>query len=386
MSFTPETGYTLVFEMTAPEPWPFASRQLIGHQTVITTDNQTDRIAMYGHSDGRLEFVAPTASGPLLGFTAPVEFIGLGYTRAAISIKPDGTYSVFMGGQNVNPKANDDTNTIKVPCKAKALNPDAKTVEELPAEPERDPNPFSGCLAKLNRAKKHIADFDAFERDFIKSKPYEVVKKPNDDGKTCDHILTVRQHLPVEMALLIGDAIHNLRAALDIMLCEAFRIRGRSTREVRFPFCSEESEFSKIADRRDVGREPDIKRFIEGIKPYWGGNDALRGLHQLDIQDKHLLIIPVCTVVMTPSLVLDFQKLQATMPAGRDVRADHGATLASKVPIEHEVNYQDTILPHVAFDDAVKAFAGRQVSEVLDELLNLSADIIDRFQRECFPT
>jgi hypothetical protein len=47
------------------------------------------------------------------------------------------------------------------------------------------------------------------------------------------------------MGAIVGDIIHNLRAALDLAACDLVRIRGGNDNGVYFPFCNEPDELAR---------------------------------------------------------------------------------------------------------------------------------------------
>lgn len=100
-----------------------------------------------------------------------------------------------------------------------------------------------------------------------------------------------------EMSLVIGDAIHNLRASLDhAWLVVAQRIDpaivGKYT---RFPIAETRQDLeAKLKGKNIHISAPGVFDVITAqIKSYGGGNDTLWTLHDLDIIDKHQLLLPV---------------------------------------------------------------------------------------------
>src|SRR5258706_2071780 len=71
--------------------------------------------------------------------------------------------------------------------------------------------------AKVEWAKKHIREIERQAQIFIESKPYEVITKPdpNVPNGIKYFIESVRSKPSIEIALLAGDALHNIRSALD---------------------------------------------------------------------------------------------------------------------------------------------------------------------------
>lgn len=87
---------------------------------------------------------------------------------------------------------------------------------------------------------------------------------------------------------IAGDAIHNLRTALDALASELARIRDRSDKDVYFPFADTAENLDAAIKNKNFSKAgDDAVALLKSIKPYRGGNEALRAMHDLDIQDKH---------------------------------------------------------------------------------------------------
>jgi hypothetical protein len=73
---------------------------------------------------------------------------------------------------------------------------------------------------KIERAKEHIQNFDSAKRIFLESNPYVVASRYLPDfgeqGQTVYH-LAKAVAIPERLSLIAGDAIHNLRCALDYL-------------------------------------------------------------------------------------------------------------------------------------------------------------------------
>jgi hypothetical protein len=154
---------------------------------------------------------------------------------------------------------------------------------------------LAGIRVKVERAKKHVRDLDVAIRTFLGSdlKPYLVTRQR--DPNMLDLVFNVAsvRDVPLEFSAILGDAIHNLRGALDYLAYAlVVRKQGHAPgREVGFPiFCNAKGyELGKKGKIGAMGQA--AIEAIDAIKPYKGGNDALWRLHQLDIIDKHRLLI-----------------------------------------------------------------------------------------------
>ncbi len=79
---------------------------------------------------------------------------------------------------------------------------------------------LSGPKLKIERAKQHINDLQTQIRKFETSGIYDLsVKKDAETGNNFIQIEIVKSVPPI-FALIIGDALHNLKAALDFTVNE----------------------------------------------------------------------------------------------------------------------------------------------------------------------
>jgi hypothetical protein len=95
-----------------------------------------------------------------------------------------------------------------------------------------------------------------------------------------------------EAMAVLGDAVHNLRAALDLLASELARINGKSDPNVYFPFSATMAEFPAAVAKRNFDKAGhDAVTLVHQLAPYRGGNELLRAIHDLDIEDKHTSLL-----------------------------------------------------------------------------------------------
>jgi hypothetical protein len=152
---------------------------------------------------------------------------------------------------------------------------------------------FLNSKLKLDRAKKHIIELNNDIINYVKSKPYRVVIES--DPKSPNHLWTlrVRHEVPCHFSAIIGDAIHNMRSALDLLASDLVRANNGNVKNVYFPFANDANSLEDAIEIRKIARAgEDVVNIIRSLKPYKGGNDRLRAIHDLDITDKHKALIP----------------------------------------------------------------------------------------------
>ena len=76
---------------------------------------------------------------------------------------------------------------------------------------------YESILLKVGRAKHHISDLEKRRDAFLADEPYRIGAKPHpipEIEHTRLYVESVKP-VPTDIPLILGDAIHNLRAALD---------------------------------------------------------------------------------------------------------------------------------------------------------------------------
>lgn len=152
--------------------------------------------------------------------------------------------------------------------------------------------------AKVKRADKHIIDLGHAVAAFLDSKPYKVGSKNHpalEDATT--FFVEKAIAIPANIPIVAGDAIHNLRSALDHLAWQLVEASGSTAGTwTGFPIY-DPSKFSthkkEVAffERKVQGMRPEIVDAIRRENPYKGGNHTLWAIHDLNIVDKHHLLL-----------------------------------------------------------------------------------------------
>ena len=158
---------------------------------------------------------------------------------------------------------------------------------------------FSGAKLKVKRANQHIQELQTKLLAFLQTDFYRL--HVEEEAKTGEHLLKFEQTKPVpdDIPTIIGDAIHNLRATLDLVACEIVTKAQGATDYVKFPVMETRDELIAALNGGEIRvAGADIIALIRDvIQPYKGGNGHnVWVLHGLDITDKHLRLIPIVSV------------------------------------------------------------------------------------------
>lgn len=156
-----------------------------------------------------------------------------------------------------------------------------------------------GPWLKLRRAKEHIADLNAWHRWWLRDPhPYQITREERGDAAYY-HFQLVKP-IPVAWGMMTGDAIHNLRSALDLLAYQLVIKNGRKPSEgTAFPIGRSAAHFGPKGSGSAFLKTIDTEaaKVIRALDPYQGGNDALWMLHRLDIGDKHHVLVPVTSAL-----------------------------------------------------------------------------------------
>jgi hypothetical protein len=178
-------------------------------------------------------------------------------------------------------------------------------------------HPFKGSRLKIGRAAQHVANLAGEIAAFRARVPMYMVPKVHSDPKYLTAELLVAERVPAHWAAIIGDAVHNLRTSLDLLACTIVTLNGQSDEGVYFPFAKSEDELDNMIAKRNVDRAaPEAVALIKSFKPYIGGNSALRGVHDLDIADKHRSILPMIGYISFPGGGMGYDASHPSGPGG----------------------------------------------------------------------
>jgi hypothetical protein len=156
---------------------------------------------------------------------------------------------------------------------------------------------LEGIRLKLFRAQDYFRDLDvaigAFYAEQSKAAGHKV---ENQD----ELIITWPDEPPLDprLALILGDCVHNMRAALDHLVAQLAILNGATSNAIEktaFPVCLSAADFQNATVRKVAPYiSGNALTEIEKLQPYSTGDgvqDILWVLSQLDIIDKHRLLI-----------------------------------------------------------------------------------------------
>lgn len=155
---------------------------------------------------------------------------------------------------------------------------------------------IDGAELKVKRAYRHIDELKGVINSLREQggKGFTVTNQL--DGRTIVSFSDLGE-LGRQIPLIIGDAIHNLRAPLDHIWMGLWRASQREGYGT-FPFHEERGNLEDMVKKSAVVLAfPNVGDIIlNKIKPYKDGNELFWTITKLDKLDKHNLIIPTFTI------------------------------------------------------------------------------------------
>ena len=157
---------------------------------------------------------------------------------------------------------------------------------------------LSGALLKLDRAERHLAEFDHEAGRYLRSEPIHVETKTEALGGRRRRIVwaaSATDDPPDVLGAIVGDWAQSTRAALDYVVYELVRKATgvEDPRSTQFPVATTRGDY-RSAQRRLDGVPAWARDVFEGLQPFNDADEAefhpLAILVDISNRDKHRLV------------------------------------------------------------------------------------------------
>ena len=237
---------------------------------------------------------------------------------------------------------------------------------------------------KIERAQKHFCDLEDARNRFIDSKSYRIERESDPQtGNNIYHVFDI-QNSPVEIGLIAGDVIHNLRSALDHLAYQLVLINGEvPTKQTAFPVFDDTTKYKAGLAGKVKGMAQRAIDAVGATEPYQDGKGAgLWVLHYLDIADKHHeLLTPLINVTGASFTIPGFWE-RGYRGVGGVSFPNFGKPLKDGDVIatrEAEMDNDMNLSLDLAFTEP-EVIEGKSVIETLQRLVDLVDSIILSFR------
>lgn len=238
---------------------------------------------------------------------------------------------------------------------------------------------FDSARLKLHRADKHIADLQTIIRTLPQRYTSTIEIDHNAGAQSVVYELPNADGIAKEMALITGDAIHNIKTALDyawigaVTKIPAFAV----TSTTKFPICPAAKDVESALRKVNIHVAcPVLFKWVMTVaKPHRGGNDFVFYLHKLDIADKHRLLLPLANNFSIMGLTVEDD---TGKPVTGDTAPAYGwGPIHADFFLKNKIKDKGKPTPTIVFENGLPA----EGFEVLDTLLVFSKLVLDLVQR-----
>lgn len=182
---------------------------------------------------------------------------------------------------------------------------------------------LEGPRLKIGRAREQIVELESAIQAHHDAGALELTAEPDDATDELVYRVRVRKELPMRITTIIGDAIHNARSALDLLICDLVRKNGHSVHKSNaFPIATTKGEFERAIPSRLRDVPAKAIALIRRLKPYDGGNPTLWKLSAMDNLHKHEMLLPIAAGQAVTRLQISIPFLHLS-PGGFSIGGPH---------------------------------------------------------------
>jgi hypothetical protein len=243
---------------------------------------------------------------------------------------------------------------------------------------------FRDARLKVQRANKHIADLEAAISALKENYTATVVQNSDTGHQDLIHAIPEFAEAADNMALIAGDAIHNLKTALDFAWMSVLmkHVPTANFDCAKFPVYPSRRELEGALNGVPINAGSNSALFellVSGMQPFEGGhNGVIYALHKLDISDKHLLLLGLVPLASIDGIMVQ-------RPDGEVVRGFAGATWnLPPYVIAFERNIRIKEKGKLTFNIVLKEagiYSGVHIMEVLPKFSQVVSYYIELLER-----
>jgi hypothetical protein len=143
--------------------------------------------------------------------------------------------------------------------------------------------------AKMIRAHEHLEAFSQEAHDYLSALEITMVLKTAPANPFPWLVIWANDYIPpMRLSVLLGDCVHNMRAALDNLVCGLARTADpRCTCKGAFPFRQSETDWNKHFQNDLAGVPPAAQSIIKALQPWHNLTSPRIMLNRLSNTDKH---------------------------------------------------------------------------------------------------
>ncbi len=214
------------------------------------------------------------------------------------------------------------------------------------------PEPLLVAFHKTKRAKTKIDHLNGLITAFLGSNPYRMVYHLNDDRTQQVWYYKLTESISLDIQIIAGEILHNLRSPLDQLCCAIADQAGRSENGVCFP-CGRDAKAFKNSLRDQIKLPVDARDIIRKAEPYRGGKGHLLwALNELNRRDKHRIGLTAAllhTTMVQDVKVYDAQLIRLGSERGRHMLRGADGHLSQDDPLKQPIFRQIDGVSYIEF-------------------------------------
>jgi len=180
-------------------------------------------------------------------------------------------------------------------------------------------------LAKYEWAKHHVNNFNNAEQIFRNENRISFSREIDTTTREFVYKVRIIPEIPQSIRFMLGDAIHNLRSALDHAAYAVVKA-GTSQPDTHtyFPVFDDPKAYASMLKSRVPGLRQHCYEVFDRIQPYKNGwGHWIWQLHRLDIIDKHRLLLAISTIPVA----------RTATPSDKSAPGIHKGIVAAAMPV-----------------------------------------------------
>lgn len=246
---------------------------------------------------------------------------------------------------------------------------------------------FKSAKLKIEWANHHIADLQRQVDRFAKENLNIIDSEADVGASEMDFTVSFTKEVPSEIALTIGDAIHNLRASLDHLAWELVGYDGGTQdRYLQFPIYHDRTHFEASCKGMKTPSGA-IKDMFKAFEAFPGGSGhVLYVIHSLDNADKHTVLTPIIQVSTIEQLILrdpttgDICRIPTVIATGGSKEGMVFSVSGFPPGMIFDRQHDAKITPEVLFGN-VEFVKDKPVFPTLTQLCDATSNTIDIVER-----
>jgi hypothetical protein len=236
---------------------------------------------------------------------------------------------------------------------------------------------------KIKRANEHIADLEKTISSLPESDIATVEINPQGGNEVIKHDFGNPDVL-TDLALIAGDAVHNLKCALDYTWLETISVLvpDAVSKFSKFPIYATKDKLEGALRGKKIDTAcPDLfKLVVDEIKPYNGGDFAIWSVHRLDIRDKHRLLIPALHYSSVSGIETKNKSTGEISRDGFTMATNQPPPLCIPMPLELHVEKKGKVSVSVMFEHGEPEREFR-MADTLKVYSHFIVEVVKRFER-----